>query len=602
MTHPLPSSTHGVGLAEPTVIGAALRHRVLVAVTTLAFGLGALALTVARPPEFLAVATVLLEDPNTTDVLQLGRATSSERLVANQLEVFRSSIVLRRAAELAREGGAEVSFGDVLRGTQVSSLRNTDVITLSYASEDEREAELVVASLLAAYAEVRVEQRRAESESILARLDAAEEVLGRELEQVRAALTALRVRRAFDAQIEGVLDQLAEVGRALSTVTDPEERTGLLEQERELEGHLGTLRAASDAEAERPEADALLRSEEQLLSRLGALAATQSDVEIQAESVGTGIAFQSPPAVAEAGSGAGRLFTLVAGLFLGAMVGLGIAYALSARRRIFSDRIEPEVVLGLPFLADVPVFDDTSKETMLPVRDNPRSTAAEAFRFVASALDVRLEQANARSMMFVSATVGDGKSTVVANTAMALARSGKRVLVVDADFGNQALSRLLLGDIRLGAGLTEVVAGKVRLADATQSVEISRGIALDLLGRGLEPVAAVDFFGERETSSTIRRLSDLYDVVIVDGPPLLQVAYASTIARLADTVAMVVRHGAPFRTAQELAQRLGFIQSHVLGYVYNQAPPRTGMVESGGSMKDVMGDQGLVAEVPKRRS
>jgi tyrosine-protein kinase Etk/Wzc len=602
MTQPLPSSTHAVGLAEPTVIGAALRHRMLVAVTTLVFGLGALALTVARPPEFLAVATVLLEDPNTTDVLQLGRATSSERLVANQLEVFRSSIVTRRAAELAREGGAQVSFGDVLRGTQVSSLRNTDVITLSYSSEDEQEAELVVASLLAAYAEVRVEQRRAESESILARLDAAEDVLGRELEQVRAALSALRVRRAFDTQIEGVLDQLAEVGRALAIVTDPDERTALLDQERELEGHLGTLRAASDAEAERPEADALLRSEEQLLSRLGALAATQSDVEIQAESVGTGIAFQSPPAVAEAGAGAGRLFTLVAGLFLGAMVGLGIAYALSARRRVFSDRIEPEVVLGLPFLADVPVFDDTSKETMLPVRDNPRSTAAEAFRFVASALDVRLEQASARSMMFVSATVGDGKSTVVANTAMALARSGKRVLVVDADFGNQALSRLLLGDIRLGAGLTEVVAGKVRLVDATQSVEISRGIALDLLGRGLEPVAAVDFFGERETSSTIRRLADLYDLVIVDGPPLLQVAYASTIARLADTVAMVVRHGAPFRTAQELAQRLGFIQSNVLGYVYNQAPPRTGMVESGGSMKDVMGDQGLVAEVPKRRS
>lgn len=602
MSHPLPSTTHAPALAEPSVVGAAMRHKVLVAATTLVFGLGALALTVARPPEFLAVATVLLEDPNTTDVLQLGRATSSERLVANQLEVLRSSLVLRRAAELAREGGAEVGFGDVLRGIQVSSLRNTDVITLSFSSEQEQEAELVVASILTAYAEVRIEQRRAESESILARLDSAEQVLGRELEQVRADLAALRVRRSFDTQIDGVLDQLADVSRELSTVTDSEARVALLDLEQELEGHLDTLRAAADAEAERPEADALIRSEEQLLNRLASLAATQSEVEIQAESVGTGIAFQSPPAVAEAGSGAGRLFTLVAGLFLGAMVGLGIAYALSASRRIFSDRTEPELVLGLPFLADVPVFDETSRETMLPVRDNPRSTSAEAFRFVASALEVRLEQADARSVMFVSATVGDGKSTVVANTAMALARSGKRVLAVDADFGNQALSRLFLGDIRLGAGLTEAVAGKVRLVDATQSVEISRGISLDLLGRGLEPVAAVDFFGEKETSATIRRLADLYDVVIVDGPPLLQVAYASTIARLTDTVAMVVRHGAPIRTAQELAQRVGFIQSHVLGYVYNQAPPRTGMVESGGSMKDVMGDQGLVADLPKRRS
>lgn len=601
-TQHAPSSSHTAALAEPSVIGAAIRHRTIVLAITFAFGLAALTMTVFRQPEYLAVAAVLLEDPTTTDVLQTGRAQSSDRLVANQLEVFRSSLVIRRAAELAREDGVDVTFGDVLRGTQVSSLRNTDVINISYSNEDDQAAEVVVASILSAYAEVRIEQRRAEAEAVLARLDSAREVLGRELDQVRADLAAFRVQRSFDAQIEVVLDDIAEVARALANVADAEERAVLLDRERELEEHLGILRTATDAETERPEAASLQRTEEELLFRLADLAATESEVEIQVESAGTGIAFQSPPAVTEAGSGAGRLFTVVAGLVLGGMIGLGVAYALSMSRRIFSDRTEPELLLGMPYLADVPLFDDASKETMLPVRDNPRSQAAEAFRFVASGLEVRLEQASSRSVMFVSATVGDGKSTVVANTAMALARSGKRVLVVDADFGNQALSRLLLGDIRLGAGLTEVVAGKVRLVDATQSVEISRGISLDVLGRGVEPVAAVDFFGEKETSATIRRLADLYDIVIVDGPPMLQVAYASTIARLTDTVATVIRHGAPMRTAQELTQRLRFIQSHILGYVYNQAPPRAGMVESGGSMKDVMGDQGLVADIPKRRT
>ena len=79
-----------------------------------------------------------------------------------------------------------------------------------------------------------------------------------------------------------------------------------------------------------------------------------------------------------------------------------------------------------------------------------------------------MERAGAKTVMAVSGLVADGKSTVVANTAIAVARSGKRVLVVDADFGNQSVSRLLLGDIRLGPGLTELVAGKALLAEAAR--------------------------------------------------------------------------------------------------------------------------------------
>ena len=132
---------------------------------------------------------------------------------------------------------------------------------------------------------------------------------------------------------------------------------------------------------------------------------------------------------------------LAAGLF----AGVGLAYLLASRRRVFRDRMEPELILGVPLLADIPDFTQEGLTTLLPVRDEPRSASAEAFRFAAASLELKMNRQEAKSLAIISPTLGAGKSTVLANIALAAARQGSRVLVIDADFGNQALTTLLEG-------------------------------------------------------------------------------------------------------------------------------------------------------------
>ncbi len=95
------------------------------------------------------------------------------------------------------------------------------------------------------------------------------------------------------------------------------------------------------------------------------------------------------------------------------MAGVGLAYLLSSRRRVFHDRTEPEAYLGAPLLADIPDFAEEGLKTRLPVRESPRSAAAEAFRFATASLELKLARQQAKSLVVISATLGTGKSTVL---------------------------------------------------------------------------------------------------------------------------------------------------------------------------------------------
>jgi capsular exopolysaccharide synthesis family protein len=589
------------GQDQPSVLGAAWDHIVLVAVVAAAFAVAAIIYSISRPPVYEAVASVVFEDPSSSNVLGGGSTGQSTRMVANELAIFRSGAVTVRAHEiLVQRGITDLTQSDLRRGAVFTSLLNADVILISFSADDPLVAEAATEAHIQAYQDVRGSQRDIEADRSLDRLDSAEVLLIADLDQVRADLEVARSARSLASKIDATLDALATLEDSLSSTQSPTERESLLQRQGELQAQLQTLRLAFQVESERRDIAALLRRENQILDRLSDLAERRSAIEIEMGTRTSGLAFVSAAAVTQTGSASGRFFTALAGLALGLMVGIGAAYAVSTTRKRFRERMQPSGALGIPFLADVPRFDPVSLRTMLPVRDNARSAAAEAFRFAASSLDFRMERTGAKTVMAVSAVVGDGKSTVLANTAIALARSGKRVLVVDADFGNQSVSRLLLGDIRLGPGLTELVAGKALLAEAAVAVPIGHGALLDVIGRGTEPVSAPSVLSSPDVRAVMTRMTDRYDAVFVDGPPLMQVAYGSILARLVDTTLLVIPHGSSTRKAQELVRQIETIETPAVGYVYNKAPVRDEMMASGGSMKDVIGDAGLIEPLRER--
>jgi Mrp family chromosome partitioning ATPase len=246
-------------------------------------------------------------------------------------------------------------------------------------------------------------------------------------------------------------------------------------------------------------------------------------------------------------------------------------------------------------LADIPDFDSENLTTRLPVRDDPRSAAAESFRFAAASIEDALKIRGVNSVMVVGATLGHGKSTCIVNTAMANARQGHSVLLIDGDFGNQDASRLALGDDRAPTiGLTEVVEQDATLEEAIQEIPLGDTRSLDLLGRGSRPIIAANLLSSAEAGAVFEDAKATHDLLFVDAPPVLQVAYATSLANHVDALVVVVSHGSPMREIEELVDRLKLIDTPVIGYLYNRSPLRREMKASDGSMMDILG-QGDVA-------
>ncbi len=292
-------------------------------------------------------------------------------------------------------------------------------------------------------------------------------------------------------------------------------------------------------------------------------------------------------------TGIGLLQTLVVAIALGALLGVGGAYVATLRNRWFERRDEPELILGAPLLAEIPDFTGDRGKSALPARDEPTSASAEAFRFAAATLEVRFgpaatpdaprgqsptDESRPRLFVVTSAGLGEGKTAVTANTAIAAALRGSKVLVIDGDLEHPALTRLMLGLIAPSQGFTDVVETGLALSRAVAVLELSDAARVDVLSRGLQQVTTSDFFrsaGARELFETAR---GLYDLVLIDSPPLLQEAYAGTLVGYADRVIVVVPHKSPVSLLEEEQDRLTLIGTPLAGYVYNRAPLRPEMV------------------------
>jgi Mrp family chromosome partitioning ATPase/uncharacterized protein involved in exopolysaccharide biosynthesis len=589
------------GDTQTSISDAILRYRWLVLVLAVT---GAVLATLAsrlRPPVVEATTSVIVSDPTTQSILVPGDAGTSDRFVANQLEILRSPLLADRVADLSSQAGMPVTGDDILDNASFANLADTDVITISYFAETDREAQEVVENIVTAFEEIRADQQRDETEAILDRLESAEATIVGDLASTQSQITDFRAVRDLQSQIDLVINELGSISAQLLGELTAVQRDALEERQVQRGLQLETLRSALLAETSSPLLQGLVRQEAELTSRLAEVTARISEVEIESQTVRSVVAFAGAPRVIDSGAASSRLLVALAGFVLGALLGAGVAYWRTTTRTSYQDRLEPERVLGIPVVADIPRFGDAGITSALAVRDEPRSAVAEAFRFAASGLQVLMDRHGHRSVMIVSSRVGDGKSTVAANCALAIARGGRNVLVVDADFGNQEVTRLLIGDVRRAPGLPELLAGDVSLDNAVSRVAVAQGVSLQLIGRGLVPVVAPELFASRDLKVALSETFSQYDVVVIDGPPMMQVAYGGLLAGLADCAILVIDHSSGTDSSKELGQRLELVGANPIGYIYNRAPLRAEMMSSEGSMKDVLGDSGFAAAVGRRR-
>jgi Mrp family chromosome partitioning ATPase len=505
-----------------------------------------------------------------------------------------------------------VTVGQVVNGTTVDGSSSSDIVKMSYSATTQREAITVVNAVAVAYQEIGRLSADDAFDSAVVELDLSISELRREIDEIEDSLSLRQ---------EAVLDSLSsDPGRAIKTLLLADLVAELLALEpppilatdqtvtrfnNELQ--LLSLRVATITnelanertvvlaiERDDPDRAALNRLQGEAQQRLAELQARHDQLAVDADLSGNGVIFYSP---AETAASSSSSLYIVLGFLSGLAVGSGLAVLLTSRRRRFSSRNEPETFVGARLLADVPNFKDERVDSTLPVIDAPTSASAEAFRFVSASIALQQKwptnddgSKNFKSLVTLSAGLFEGKTVVTANTALAAAREGHKVLVVDADFGNQQLTELLLGSTMPLVGMTDVTDGRVTLKNAVIDVPHDGSGSVHLLARGTVSVQAPDFFAAQGTVALFSSLAKIYDLVLIDSPPLLRVAYATTLARLADRAMVVVAHGEDTHAAEELRDQMELVGIPPIGYVYNFAPLRAEMTASVGSMADTLGE------------
>jgi polysaccharide chain length determinant protein (PEP-CTERM system associated) len=160
-----------------------------------------------------------------------------------------------------------------------------------------------------------------------------------------------------------------------------------------------------------------------------------------------------------------RGLTAALGALVGALAGVAAAFGADRLDFRFHRPDEAEQLLGLPLLAVVPRQKETDGKVPL-AQDSRRSTFAESFRTLRTGVLYSAPEGSLRSLLVTSPEPSDGKSTVAANLALALARSGRRVVLVDADLRRPTLVHALQPPQPFG--LSDHLVGEVQLEDAVQ--------------------------------------------------------------------------------------------------------------------------------------
>jgi polysaccharide biosynthesis transport protein len=278
---------------------------------------------------------------------------------------------------------------------------------------------------------------------------------------------------------------------------------------------------------------------------------------------------------------------------LGLLVGIVIGIALALLWERFDTRVrtsdEIEERLGLPILARLPTppraHDGVARLVML---NDPHGPVADDFRLLRARVELATLDRPAKTLMVSSAFEQEGKSTTAANLALALARAGKNVVLVDLDLHNPSLDRYFGVDAR--PGLTDVALGDAGMSEAVVTVTIPKqgegssgeenghgrvaGV-LRVIPTGPAPAGGGEFISSTALGTLLKSLAEDADVLLIDAPPLLMGGDAIALSTNVDGILVVSRREVIRRPAlTELRHVLNACPAAKLGVIVTAAEDR----------------------------
>lgn len=269
-------------------------------------------------------------------------------------------------------------------------------------------------------------------------------------------------------------------------------------------------------------------------------------------------------------------------LMLGAMLGVVGVFIRNALHNGVRDPAVVEKATGLPTYASVPfaaaqanmlkdLESNRIAQAILAVEE-PQSVTIESLRSLRSALHFAMADASNNIVMLTGPSPGLGKSFISLNLAATLALSGQRVVVVDADMRRGHIHKFV-GKAR-SPGLSELITGAASLDQALQSTSAEN---LFCITTGTIPPNPSELLLKTQFSDLLKHLSSVFDLVIVDTPPVLAVADAGVVGSQAGTTLLVLKTGEhPLRMIEDTVRRLRSAGVQVRGTIFNQTQQSQG--------------------------
>lgn len=268
------------------------------------------------------------------------------------------------------------------------------------------------------------------------------------------------------------------------------------------------------------------------------------------------------------------LLNLAMGMVIGAAGGVGLALV---RQRIAGTILasrDLERSLDTTLLGTLPSLPKNvpARERDLYAFDRPRSFPAEAFRVVRAVLQTYPAAGPCRRLLVTSCLEGEGKSLTAIGVAGAFAQLGQRVLLVDGDLRLPRLHTVF--GVERSPGLTDALVNLENVAAYAVPTQVPR---LDLLPCGTQVEYPNEFVSSPELAGIVDELSNHYDVILFDTPPVGLVSDALSLAACTDGLILVVRRGrASRRVVQQVLLQLRQSGVRVLGSLLNDVPRRPG--------------------------
>jgi len=246
-------------------------------------------------------------------------------------------------------------------------------------------------------------------------------------------------------------------------------------------------------------------------------------------------------------------------IFLGLIISLGLAFIVDYFDPSIKSDEEVSAILKVPALGLIPRMD--GEDGFLYVMEHPDSHVAEAFRTLRTNIVLSSPKEKPGVILITSLTTGEGKSFVSSNLAYSFSLS-KKTLLIDADMRKPRLYQAM--NVERSPGLSDYLSGELK------KPPIVKVDGLYFLPSGSFSPSPVELLDSERMRKLLIDLKEIYDVIILDSPPLFSVADAVVLSARVDSMALVISHGETPRPLLLRAKDQLSSQNNLLGFIMNK--------------------------------